>query len=297
MSKRSSKNDYPILNAIIVLILVFVLAPALPLIFLFLAIMYFLNIRGAYGLIAGAVAIIVVCVAFGEYIVDFFKEFQNSLLRLSDCIIYHSFKYDFGFTSYSFTSWIIIALIAIMIAGYFKIVMEINDEKKKAGIKPLNKTVKEVINQNTLSDKPSKFNYLQGTIIGVNKSNKLICCPDNSKHIFVSGTTGSGKTVLLSNFIETACMMNYGALIVDGKGDEGKGSLLEITKKFCKEYNRKLYIVSMNNPSISNKYNPFAGADETVAKDMLINMTQWSEEHYKSNTERYIQRLITIIAK
>lgn len=99
----------------------------------------------------------------------------------------------------------------------------------------------------------------------------------------------------LSNFIRSACIKNYGALIIDGKGDEGQGSLLEITKLFCKTYNRKLYIVSMNDPEISNKYNPFIRANETVAKDMLINMTTWSEEHYKTNTERYLQRLIKLL--
>lgn len=28
---------------------------------------------------------------------------------------------------------------------------------------------------------------------------------------------------------------------------------------------------------------------------MLINMTTWSEEHYKTNTERYLQRLIKLL--
>ena len=51
----------------------------------------------------------------------------------------------------------------------------------------------------------------------------------------------------------------------------------------------------MNDPEISNKYNPFIRANETVAKDMLINMTTWSEEHYKTNTERYLQRLIKLL--
>ena len=32
-----------------------------------------------------------------------------------------------------------------------------------------------------------------------------------------------------------------------------------------------------------------------MCKDMLINMTDWSEEHYKLNTERYLQRLIILL--
>jgi len=34
-----------------------------------------------------------------------------------------------------------------------------------------------------------------------------------------------------------------------------------------------------------------------MIKDMLINMTDWSEEHYKLNTERYLQRVITTLYK
>ena len=51
----------------------------------------------------------------------------------------------------------------------------------------------------------------------------------------------------------------------------------------------------MTDPKNSDKYNPFRNASPTIAKDMLINMTDWSEEHYKLNTERYLQRLVYIL--
>jgi type IV secretory pathway TraG/TraD family ATPase VirD4 len=34
-----------------------------------------------------------------------------------------------------------------------------------------------------------------------------------------------------------------------------------------------------------------------MVKDMLINMTEWSEEHYKLNTERYLQKVVSVICK
>lgn len=130
------------------------------------------------------------------------------------------------------------------------------------------------------------------TLIGHTRLGKPVYCPDNAKHAFVSGTTGAGKTVLLSNPIKHAIQNNIGLLLVDGKGDTGKGSMLEIATMFCKEYNRPLYVINMNAPQSSAKYNPLKNASETVAKDMLINMTDWSEPHYKTNTERYIQRVV-----
>ena len=129
-------------------------------------------------------------------------------------------------------------------------------------------------------------------LIGWNHK-KPVYIPDNCKHCFVCGTTGSGKTVALSNFIKHGAEIKLPMLVVDGKGDMGNGSILEITKQFCK--GQKLYIINLADPVNSAKYNPFKNASPTMCKDMLINMTEWSEEHYKLNTERYLQRLIILL--
>ena len=138
------------------------------------------------------------------------------------------------------------------------------------------------------------FQNTEGTLIGL-AHRKTIFIPDDCKHCFVCGTTGSGKTVALSNFIKHGTEVGYPMLIVDGKGDMGRGSILEVTKQFCKKNHRKLYVISLANPLQSDKYNPFRYASPTMCKDMLINMTDWSEEHYKLNTERYLQKLIILL--
>lgn len=132
-----------------------------------------------------------------------------------------------------------------------------------------------------------------GTFIGL-AHKRPVYIPDNCKHCFVCGTTGSGKTVALSNFIKHGIDESYPLLVVDGKGDIGNGSILEITKQFCKS-KKKLYVVSLSNPELSVKYNPFRNASPTMCKDMLINMTEWSEEHYKLNTELYLQKLVILL--
>jgi len=138
--------------------------------------------------------------------------------------------------------------------------------------------------------KSSKTQPKDGILIG-HAGKKAIYIPDEAKHIFICGTTGSGKTVALSNFIKRAIDKDYPALIIDGKGDTGQGSMLDIINTMNKEGKKKLYIINLSDPANSDKYNPFHGASPTIAKDMLINMTDWSEEHYKLNAERYIQRI------
>ena len=140
-----------------------------------------------------------------------------------------------------------------------------------------------------------KVDLENSTLIGFSNNKKPICTPDNAKHIFVCGTTGSGKTVTLSNYIKSGIDKNYPMLIIDGKGDTGQGSMIEIVKRL--KGKRRLYVINLTNPLKSDRYNPFKNATPTIAKDMLINMTDWSEEHYKLNTERYLQRLIDLLVK
>ena len=82
--------------------------------------------------------------------------------------------------------------------------------------------------------------------------------------------------------------------IMDGKGDMGEGSLLDIVQRL-NQGRRKIYVISLSDPTNSDKYNPFLGASSAMATDMLINMTDWSEDHYKLNAERYIQRITQLM--
>lgn len=81
------------------------------------------------------------------------------------------------------------------------------------------------------------FKYLEETdtknktFIGTSSGNKKVYTNDNAKHIFISGTTGSGKTVALANYIKSAIDKDYGLLIIDGKGDITDGSILDIVNK------------------------------------------------------------------
>ena len=72
-------------------------------------------------------------------------------------------------------------------------------------------------------------------------------------------------------------------------------SILQSLQKL--KQHRKVYVINLTDPKNSDKYNPFKNANATMIKDMLINLTDWSEEHYKVNTERYLQRVIQLLLK
>lgn len=146
------------------------------------------------------------------------------------------------------------------------------------------------------TESPRKQEKITGdkTLIGRN-GHREIFINNNARHVFVCGTTGSGKSVALSNFIFSGINYDYPMLIVDGKGDGGSGSIMDITRKLAISSGKKLYVINLNDPKNSDKYNPFCNSSPTVIKDMLVNLTVFSEEHYKLNTERYLQRLINLL--
>jgi len=164
-------------------------------------------------------------------------------------------------------------------------------KSNKGGIFNFDRDHKEAINKPTYKGEELKN---PATLIGVSPNKKDVFIPNDAKHVFICGTTGSGKTIAISNFLKSGSDYNYPMLIVDGKGDTDKGSLLQITKTICPD--RKIYVINLNEPENSDKYNPFKNTNTDVIKDMLINMTIWTEPHYKFNSERYIQRLIKLLA-
>lgn len=179
-----------------------------------------------------------------------------------------------------------IAIVMIVIfyrldKGYF--VNDFNDE-----LKFIRK------NRSFFNQHKKTFNEDQ-TFIGKSYNQVPIYTSDKAKHIFICGTTGSGKTVALSNYIKRAIDECFPLLLLDGKGDIGEDSILDIVSKL--KGNRKLYVVDMNTPETSDQYNPFFETSATVCKDMLINLNDWSEEHYKVNTERYLEKLISLLIK
>jgi len=182
-----------------------------------------------------------------------------------------------------------IMLIAILIFVVLYILMK---KPPKDDIFDFERDYKTAINKSLYREDKKESEKI---FIGISSNNKKsVFISSNAKHVFVCGTTGSGKTIALSNFIKAGADYDYPMLIVDGKGDTDTGSLFEITKEICPE--RNLYVINFNEPLSSDKYNPFKNTSTDVIKDMLINMTNWSEEHYKYNTERYIQRLLKLLA-
>jgi len=120
---------------------------------------------------------------------------------------------------------------------------------------------------------------------------------DYSSSALSSGSIGSGKTSSVMNLIDYRIKNNDFVFAMDGKGNIGEYSLYDTILKLCHKYNRKVYIVNQSDSSHTSRIDPFIGLNPTQIKDMLVGMTQWSEEHYKQLASRYWLQMAMMMEK
>jgi type IV secretory pathway TraG/TraD family ATPase VirD4 len=297
---RNPSNDTDIFLHLILGVIFLVLFPIIPITLIFTAILYIYRQKGNLVFIFGMIGIFALSIYLPNTITLFLKDISIGIQKAFAYISENQHIEIIGlWFNLSFSSWIVLSFISLTISGYLLYSINKSEKLIHAGVNTFDGSIG-AMSENRNNPKSqwisnTKTDTKEKTLLGKTQGRKPIYCDDNAKHIFVCGTTGSGKTVALANFIKSGVEKGYGLLIIDGKGDIDSGSMLEITKHFAQKHHTKLYIINLNNPETSDKYNPFAGAKETIAKDMLINMTDWSEEHYKTNTERYIQKLLKLL--
>lgn len=133
------------------------------------------------------------------------------------------------------------------------------------------------------------------TLVGVEWSlgrAVIVTYMELNHHLFIVGTSGAGKTVVLLNFAESGIQHGIPAIIVDGKGDI---ELINKVRRLCQKYGRKFYLFSINGHPDTCRWNPLAAGGPTELKDKLIGTTDWSEPHYKYEAERYLQALFRLL--
>jgi len=129
---------------------------------------------------------------------------------------------------------------------------------------------------------------LGGVLWGQGKTYKVHNA-DLNKHACLIGTTGSGKTVTLYNFLINGLKNNHPVIYITAKLDQ------EDIKKFttyARQYNREPIIFTMNG---KNHYNPIANGTPTEITDKIIGMFDFSDDHYKASSIRFLQLLIRLL--
>lgn len=148
------------------------------------------------------------------------------------------------------------------------------------------KTADEIFYTEANRTREKKFNKAKGQIEVTQKG-----------HVFIGGTTGSGKTANIMHYIKEAFETDKFIAVIDGKGDMKEYSLYEAVKQLCEKHNRPLYIINQSDIGETTAYNPFRNGTPTQIKDMLLSMSEWSEEYYKTQAERYWQCMAGVLTE
>jgi len=132
-----------------------------------------------------------------------------------------------------------------------------------------------------------------GALLGIDKSDRnQVPLSDHhaNKHTLVLGTIGSGKTVSVLNVVESAINRDLPIIYVDGKGDY---DLACQVMAYARARGRPAYLFAMNGESIV--YNPLASGGYSAKKDRIIELREWSEDHYRKLSEGYMQLVFKVL--
>jgi Type IV secretory pathway, VirD4 components len=143
----------------------------------------------------------------------------------------------------------------------------------------------------------SDGNSTNGVYLGQdNTTNRsIILSPrELNQHVFLCGTTGSGKTTSIYCFIDYGLSENIPIVVIDGKGDTDFANALS---NMAKKYNRNFELFSISQPEESFNYNPLSYGGPTELKDRLMELSEWKEPHYQYMAERYLQLAFTLYEK
>jgi conjugal transfer pilus assembly protein TraD len=104
---------------------------------------------------------------------------------------------------------------------------------------------------------------------------------DMSKHTFIVGPPGWGKTNLMNILMEKDLQQNKPLFFLDPKG-----TLEEITmfQNLCAYYGKKSYIFSEHSEKF-HTFNPLRGRDPSSAASVIMRGFDWSNEYYRDCCE------------
>lgn len=127
--------------------------------------------------------------------------------------------------------------------------------------------------------------------MGVDKNLEPVYYNEDSQNCMMFATTGTGKTILVMNMIKDSLLNGNHLLYINGKGN------MEDTEKvieMCDMYGKEYVVINIGEEN-EVKYNPFKNANATTIRDMLLSLSDWSEEHYKTAASAYYQVVLNLI--
>lgn len=135
--------------------------------------------------------------------------------------------------------------------------------------------------------------------ISTNYSKVEISDEELNQHCLIIGTTGSGKTNTILNFVDSACMRNLPCIYLDGKGSP---ELIDKLKIIATKYHKIFKVFTLRpNSTLSNiaAYNPFSSGNATEWKNRIMSLfaeaQSKGQEHFSLAEQNYINFVSNVL--
>ncbi|MCQ6827888.1 type IV secretory system conjugative DNA transfer family protein [Staphylococcus aureus] len=193
-------------------------------------------------------------------------------------------------TLFSLSSFL--GLVLFLLLEFYKnrkVVSKEEKNNKKKSLKDVND--KKIYSKNLKIQRDYRLSDNTECLVGLENSDKplYISKTELNTHALVVGTTGSGKTILLLNAIESFIKSNEPTIVIDGKGDP---LTIKQIKNLADEYNRSVYVF---NEKYDLTYNPLKNGNRTVVVDRLMNIFDWSEQYYEAQARNILLKILMLI--
>jgi type IV secretory pathway TraG/TraD family ATPase VirD4 len=154
--------------------------------------------------------------------------------------------------------------------------------------KVLNEYPQKVLSRKMLSSRKKTSNDLAVGFAIARKAPLYFDELKTEKHTAIVGSTGSGKTVLLSLLQEHALSSNRAIIIFDPKTCPEN---IERFLSLCQKYKRKAYIVS-DFYKEAQVFNPLLEGGPSEITERIMNALDWSEPFYKNESQMALFRAV-----
>lgn len=121
----------------------------------------------------------------------------------------------------------------------------------------------------------------------------------NRSHMLLFGTSGSGKGVSINHILKHNFEENNHIIMISAKlAHTDNYSQLAYCRKMAQKYNRKLYVVSMDERVEDRfRYNPLAQLDEVELLNALDSMIQVDSHFYHTNFSSWVLCIYDLLKK
>lgn len=140
-------------------------------------------------------------------------------------------------------------------------------------------------------DEQERQKYNDELFMGVDEYGKdmVIKFLELNQHALATGTTGSGKTTLVMNFVDYAIEHNIPILYLDGKGAV---DTLKSVETIASKYKKTVKVFSDTHDL---RYNPIKHGNAVMIRDRLVSLAETESVYYTASAKSLLQSTIQLL--